>query len=119
MAKAYNTGRRGENLVQRAYRAAGARVWQSPGSRGSADLIAELPDGRIEYVQVKTSAVGKAAWPSRRSNGALKSRATRTRGGRATPVVAQVDLRTNTIERRSARTRRQLRPLRGSGRSRG
>ena len=110
MAKAYDTGRRGENMVKRAYRAAGARVWQSPGSRGSADLIAVLPNGRIDYVQVKASATGKPAWPARREQAALKSRATRTRG-RATAVVAQVDMRTKTILRRSARTGRELRPL--------
>ncbi len=110
MAKAHDVGRRGESMVAKLYRAAGARVWQSPGSRGSADLIARLPNGRTDYVQVKSTATSQAAWPGSRERGALQSRATRTKG-RATAVVAQVDVRTGSVVRRSARNGRKLRPL--------
>ncbi len=67
---------------------------------------------RVESVQVKTGANGRTpAWPKGREIGALKGRTTRT-VGRATAVVAQVDLRRGDIRRRSARTGRDLSPLR-------
>jgi Holliday junction resolvase len=55
--KASNTaiGRRGERSVGRSYRARGADVHYSPGSRGAYDLLVEQQRGAVLAIQVKAT----------------------------------------------------------------
>ena len=106
MAKSpYEYGREQEERVARSLRARGAKVTLSPGSRGSADLKAEFPDGPTWNVQVKASESGIPASPSAKDLGRLKQSSTKSG---ATPVVAKVT--PDQIEFTSARDGRKLTP---------
>jgi Holliday junction resolvase len=98
-------GQKAEQRVTNSLRRAGARVEQSPGSRGSADVIANWPGGKEWMTQVKYSGVGKPAGLSSRERKNLISRADRNN---ATPVLAQVT--PEKIKFFSAKTERKLKP---------
>jgi len=98
-------GLKAEDRVVNSLRRAGARVQQSPGSRGSADNIATWNGGKKWMTQVKYSRVGKPAGLSSREERNLVSRADRNN---ATPVLAQVT--PDKIEYTSAKTGRELKP---------
>ena len=97
-------GQKAKNRVANSFRRAGANVEQSPGSRGSADMIANWP-GKEWMVQVKYSSSGKPAGLSTIEQNNLISRADKNS---ATPVLAQVT--PNKIEYFSAKTKRELKP---------
>lgn len=101
----YKYGKKKEEKVARSLRGRGAKVEVSPGSKGSADLIAKFPSGTKWNVQVKSSRSGSPKGPSRKDSGRLKSSATKSR---ATLVVAKVTPKG--IEYESARSSRKLTP---------
>ena len=101
----YAYGREQEEKVARSLRGKGAKVTLSPGSKGAADEVAEFPGGTTWKVQVKSSATGSPASPSRKDLGRLKQSATKTG---ATPVIAEVT--PEGIEYFSARSGRKLKP---------
>lgn len=73
----YKKGIRAENQVADMLRQRGFSVYQSPGSRGSADLIASRNDRKDIHVQVKSSSTNNDPYISNAELGRLKSRATR------------------------------------------
>lgn len=85
--KSIHIGARGERLVKELYEKAGFEVYQSPGSRGAADLKARKPGGPAHNIQVKASSQGQPAYPSREEIRRLKISAARDG---AVPVLAQV-----------------------------
>ncbi len=97
-------GLRAEDRVANSLRKAGAKVEQSPGNRGSADIIANFP-GKYWFVQVKYSGTGKPAELSSQEKRNLVSRADRNNG---TAVLAQVT--SSKIEYSSAKTGAKLKP---------
>ncbi|MBI2018997.1 hypothetical protein HYS96_04845 [Candidatus Daviesbacteria bacterium] len=98
-------GLKAEDRVANSLRRAGASVQQSPGSRGSADVIANWKSGKEWMTQVKYSGLGKPAGLSSRERQNLVSRAERND---ATPILAQVT--PTKIEYTSAKTGRGLKP---------
>jgi len=98
-------GQRAEQRVANSLRRSGASVKISPGSRGSADMTAKWPTGKIWLPQVKYSGTGKPAGLSSREKKNLISRV-KHRG--ATPVLAQVT--PSKIAYTSARNGRKLKP---------
>lgn len=98
-------GQKAEDGVASSLRRAGASVQQSPGSRGSADMIANWDSGKEWMTQVKYSGTGKPAELSSREEKNLVSRAEKNN---ATPVLAQVT--PDKIEYTSAKTGRKLKP---------
>jgi len=98
-------GKKAEDRVADSLRRAGASVQQSPGSRGSADVIGNWDNGKEWMTQVKYSGVGKPAALSSREKRNLVSRAEKNN---ATPVLAQVT--SNRIIFTSAKTGRLLKP---------
>lgn len=98
-------GQKAEERVVNSLRRAGARVEQSPGSRGSADVIANWNGGKEWMTQVKYSGIGKPAGLSPREQKNLVSRADRNN---ATPVLAQVT--PDKIDFFSAKSGRKLKP---------
>lgn len=54
-------GRKAEDRVANSLRRAGANVQQSPGSRGSADVIGNGDSGKEWMTQVKYSGIGGPA----------------------------------------------------------
>lgn len=98
-------GLKAENRVANSLRRTGASVEQSPGSRGSADVIANWKGGKEWITQVKYSGTGKPAGLSAREQKNLVSRADKNN---ATPVLAQVT--SSKIEYSSAKTGRKLKP---------
>ena len=97
-------GQKAEDRVANSLRRTGANVEQSPGSRGSADVIANW-SSKEWIVQVKYSGSGKPANLSTREQKNLTSRADKNN---ATPVLAQVT--PDKIEYSSAKTGRKLKP---------
>ena len=100
--------RRGEKAEKRVgahLRRNGARVTMSPGSRTSADLIAEWSTGRTWLVQVKSTSRQKPHPVTAKERQALIRRAKRSG---ATPVIAQVTR--DRIAYFSAVTGRELHP---------
>lgn len=87
MADQKRYGIRKENQVADYLARRGAKVAQSPGSRGAADLVARWPNGEGWLVQVKASRLGLPADPSAEDLGRLK-RAAELTG--TVPVVAKV-----------------------------
>lgn len=79
-------GLKAESKVANSLRRAGASVTQSPGSRGSADLVADF-GSKIWFTQVKSSNSGKPAGLSSREEKNLIARAENNNG---TAVLAQV-----------------------------
>lgn len=98
-------GLKAEDRVANSLRRSGASVEQSPGSRGSANMIANWSGGKEWMTQVKYSGTGKPAGLSLREQKNLISRADKNN---ATPVLAQVT--PNRIEYTSAKTGRKLKP---------
>lgn len=98
-------GQKAENRVAISLKRSGANVKQSPGSRGSADVIANWPTGKEWMVQVKYSGKGKPADLSTREIKNLTSRAERNN---ATPVIAKVI--PEKITYTSAKSGRELKP---------
>lgn len=98
-------GKKAEDRVASSLRRSGASVQQSPGSRSSADVIANWDSGKEWMVQVKYSGVGKPAGLSLREERNLVSRAEKNN---ATPILAQVT--PDKIEYTSAKTGRKLKP---------
>jgi hypothetical protein len=105
MTNQYKYGRKKEELVARKLRGKGAKVKLSPGSRGAADLIAKFLSGKKWHVQVKATRKGKAANPSPKDRGRLKSSASKNK---STPVIAKVSR--NKVCYYSARSRKKLKP---------
>lgn len=97
-------GLKAEDRVANSLRRAGASVEQSPGSRGSADIIASFP-GKDWFVQVKYSGSGQPAGLSSQEKRNLVLRADRNDG---TAVLAQVT--PSKIEFSSAKTGAKLKP---------
>lgn len=102
-------GQRAEGRVVNSLRRSGAKVEQSPGSRGSADATAKWEGGKEWLVQVKSSRSNDPAGLSSRERTNLVSRADRTG---ATPVVAKVT--SKEIRYESARDGRKLSPRGGN-----
>jgi len=98
-------GLKAENRVLNYLRRAGANVKQSPGSRGSADVIGNWPSGKKWFTQVKYSGGGNPAGLSLQEKQNLVARAERNNG---TPVLAQVT--PNKIKFTSAKTGTVLKP---------
>lgn len=98
-------GLKAEKRVANSLRRSGAQVIQSPGSRGSADVIAKWPSGKQWLTQVKYSRTGHPAGLSPKEK---KNLISRTRRHRATPVLAQVT--PTKITYVSAKTGRKLKP---------
>ncbi len=70
-------GMKAENRIAISLGKTGARVESSPGSRGSADVIARWPGGKEWMVQSKYSSVREPAGLSSRERANLMSRAER------------------------------------------
>lgn len=98
-------GLKAEDRVANSLRRSGASVEQSPGSRGSADVIANWPGGKEWMTQVKSSIKGNPASLSQREKTNLVSRAERNN---TTPVLAQAI--PGKIEYFSAKSGRKLKP---------
>ena len=94
-----------EAKVARSLRGSGARVEQSAGSRGPADLTAKFGTGATWDVQVKSTRQGTAADLSATDRRRLLRRAERDN---ATPVVAKVE--GGKIHYESARNGQSLKP---------
>lgn len=97
-------GLKAENRVASSLRRTGAKVELSPGSRGSADIVANWP-GKEWMVQVKSSNTGQPADLSFRERQNIVSRA---KNNNATAVLAQVT--SKKIEYSSVATKRKLKP---------
>lgn len=80
-------GIKAEDKVVASLRRSGARVEQSPGSRGSADIVSVWGGGKKWFTQVKSSNVKEPAGLSSREKANLTKRADNNSG---TPVLAQV-----------------------------
>jgi len=98
-------GLKAEDRVANSLRGAGAHVIKSPGSRGSADLIATWNTGKEWMVQVKYSKTGRPAGLSSQEQKNLVSRANRHK---ATPVLAQVT--PGKIKYLSVKSKREIKP---------
>lgn len=97
-----------EQKVRRQLAGVGAKTTVHSASRGpgATDVEATWPTGTRWMIQVKSSSIGSAPWPTARELGRLKARATKAR---ATAVVAQADA-DGTITYRSARNGTRLYP---------
>ena len=98
-------GKKAELRVASSLRRTGASVKLSPGSRGSADMVAKWSGGKQWLSQVKYSGSGKPAGLSSKEKRNLLARAKRNN---ATPVLAQVT--PAKITYLSAKTGRKLKP---------
>jgi len=96
-------GLRAEDRVAASLRAKGASVTQSPGSRTSADLVARWPSGKIWFVQIKYSGVGKPASLSSEERRNLIARAKRNNG-----VAVYAAVTSESIDYYSVRSEREL-----------
>ncbi len=84
----------------------GAKVVRSPGSRGSADLIAKWPSGREWLVQVKYSSKGKPSSLSKQEIINILKRVFQKK--KRTAVKAEVT--PDKIKFKSVKTDRELKP---------
>jgi len=98
-------GIKAENRVANSLKRSGAKVDQSPGSRGSADVIANWSTGKEWLVQVKYSGTGAPAGLTPRETKNLTLRAERNN---ATPVIAKVT--PDKIDYVSVKSGRKLKP---------
>lgn len=98
-------GKKAEDRVANSLKRSGAKVEQSPGSRGSADVIANWPTGKEWLVQVKYSGTGNPAGLTPRETKNLTSRAERNK---ATPVIARVT--PDKIDYASVKSGKKLKP---------